>query len=202
MKVRNQRLRFIVDPAAGGGSAESAPATPAPTPADVAAKTTATEREKSADKADESTPAPSAEEPDSEGRGSKREVLADLARERDKRQALQEELTALKETRAGGVAELQAQLAEQKKLIDGLLAEKAEVARKADIEAALTAAKLPAEMAARLKGDTREELEADAKALAEVLGFDRKPVDPAQGKGSATPEARTLEAALRAHYDK
>lgn len=199
MFVPSNLLRAVVEPAEGGGSAPTAPAPSAPTPADVAAATARTAPNTS-DTAP--APAPSDDEPDSEGRGSKREVLADLARERDKRQALQEELAALKESQAGGEAELRAQLEDQRKLIDGLLAEKAEAARKADIDAALSAANLPAEMAARLKGDTREELEADAKALAEVLGFDRKPVDPSQGQGSQTPETRSLADALRAHYEK
>ena len=71
------------------------------------------------------------------------------------------------------------------------------MARKADIEAALTAAKLPAEMTARLKGDTREELEAVAKAQAEVLGFNAL----AQGK-TLHPKTRALADALRALPDR
>jgi hypothetical protein len=66
---------------------------------------------------------------------------------------------------------------------------------------AAAAAKLPPAMADRLRGETKEELAADAKAMAESLGFDRSAVDPSQGKGSSGPMTHhSLADALSAHY--
>lgn len=67
----------------------------------------------------------------------------------------------------------------------------------------VAAAKLSAEMADRLRGDTAEELAADAKKLAETLGFDRAPVDPSQGKGADGQALKpaSLGASIRAHYN-
>ena len=144
---------------------------------------------------------------DPNGRGSKSQVLADLAKERDKRQAFEEENAALK-TR---LAEFErAQMTEQEKTaadlktaqdrVAVLEAQIAEQQRQAVVAAALKTAGLPADLAGRLQGSTPEELAADAKALAAALG--EPPVDPSQGQhagGKATP--RSLTEALRNHYN-
>ena len=198
MKNNRPYLRSIAEDAHAGGSASPEASPSVPTPAEVAARTT-----KSAAPASPSDSsakdAPADEDEDSHGRGSKREVLADLARERDKRQALQEEVKILKEDYER-FSKAAAQVEEYKKRLEALEAEKTAQTRQADIDAALTAAKLPAEMAERLRGETREELEADAKALAEALGI-RQPIDPAQGKGAAHVSTNSLAEAFRSHYN-
>ena len=78
-----------------------------------------------------------------------------------------------------------------------------EVARARDSMAAdvAKAAGLPDGFASRLRGDSREQLEADAKELAAVIGHasGRGAVDPSQGK-SGGPGAATIEDAIKAHY--
>lgn len=144
---------------------------------------------------------------DPNGRGSKTQVLADLAKERDKRQAFEEENTALK----ARLAEFErAQMTEQEKTaadlktaqdrVAALEAQIAEQQRQSAVAEALKTAGLPADLAGRLQGSTPEELAADAKALAAALG--EPPVDPSQGHhagGRATP--RSLTEALRNHYN-
>lgn len=144
---------------------------------------------------------------DPNGRGSKSQVLADLARERDKRQAFEEENVALK----ARLAEFErAQMTEQEKTaadlktaqdrVAVLEAQIAEHQRQAAVAEALKTAGLSADLAGRLQGSTPEELVADAKALAAALG--EPPVDPSQGHhagGRATP--RSLTEALRNHYN-
>ena len=144
---------------------------------------------------------------DPNGRGSKSQVLADLARERDKRQAFEEENVALK----ARLAEFErAQMTEQEKTaadlktaqdrVAALEAQIAEHQRQAAVAEALKTAGLSADLAGRLQGSTPEELVVDAKALAAALG--EPPVDPSQGHhagGRATP--RSLTEALRNHYN-
>lgn len=144
---------------------------------------------------------------DPNGRGSKSQVLADLAKERDKRQAFEEENTALR----ARLAEFErAQMTEQEKTaadlktaqdrVAALEAQIAEHQRQAAVAEALKTAGLSADLAGRIQGSTPEELVADAKALAAALG--EPPVDPSQGQhagGKATP--RSLTEALRNHYN-
>ena len=144
---------------------------------------------------------------DPNGRGSKSQVLADLARERDKRQAFEEENVALK----ARLAEFErAQMTEQEKTaadlktaqdrVAALEAQIAEQHRQAAVAKALKTAGLSADLAGRIQGSTPEELVADAKTLAAALG--EPPVDPSQGQhasGRATP--RSLTEALRNHYN-
>lgn len=141
------------------------------------------------------------------GRGSKTQVLADLAKERDKRQAFEEENVALK----ARLAEFErAQMTEQEKTaadlktaqdrVAALEAQIAEQQRQAAVAEALKTAGLSADLAGRIQGSTPDELVADAKALAAALG--EPPVDPSQGQhasGRATP--RSLTEALRNHYN-
>lgn len=144
---------------------------------------------------------------DPNGRGSKSQVLADLAKERDKRQAFEEENTALR----ARLAEFErAQMTEQEKTaadlktaqdrVAALEAQIADQQRQAAVAEALKTAGLPADLAGRLQGSTPEELVADAKTLAAALG--EPPVDPSQGHhagGKTTP--RSLTEALRNHYN-
>lgn len=144
---------------------------------------------------------------DPNGRGSKTQVLADLAKERDKRQAFEEENVALK----ARLAEFErAQMTEQEKTaadlktaqdrVAALEAQIAEQQRQAAVAEALKTAGLSADLAGRIQGSTPEELAADARALATALG--EPPVDPSQGQhasGRATP--RSLTEALRNHYN-
>ena len=78
-----------------------------------------------------------------------------------------------------------------------------EVARARDAMAAdvAKAAGLPDVFASRLRGDSREQLEADAKEIAAVIGqvSSRGAVDPSQGR-SGGPVAATIEDAIKAHY--
>ena len=144
---------------------------------------------------------------DPNGRGSKSQVLADLARERDKRQAFEEENTALK----ARLAEFErAQMTEQEKTaadlktaqdrVAALEAQIAEQQHQVAVAEALKTAGLPADLAGRLQGSTPEELAADAKALASALG--EPPVDPSQGQHAGGKMApRSLTEALRNHYN-
>ena len=144
---------------------------------------------------------------DPNGRGSKSQVLADLAKERDKRQAFEEENTALK----ARLAEFErAQMTEQEKTaadlktaqdrVAALEAQIAEQHRQAAVAKALKTVGLPADLAGRLQGSTPEELAADAKALAAALG--EPPVDPSQGQhADGKPAPRSLTEALRNHYN-
>lgn len=141
------------------------------------------------------------------GRGSKTQVLADLAKERDKRQAFEEENAALKVR----LAEFErAQMTEQEKTaadlktaqdrVAALEAQIAEQQRQAAVAEALKTAGLPADLAGRLQGSTPEALAADAKALAAALG--EPPVDPSQGQhAGGKPAPRSLTEALRNHYN-
>ncbi|MCI6205598.1 MAG: DUF4355 domain-containing protein [Corynebacterium glucuronolyticum] len=129
----------------------------------------------------------SEENPDA--RGSKRAVLGDLARERDKRQAaeaerdeLKKQLDAIAEKDMTELEKAQKQRDELQTRLAELEKEKADAERKRMIAGVLKKAGLPAEMAGRLNGDTLEELEADAEALATALGYDRRAVDPSQAR--------------------
>lgn len=144
---------------------------------------------------------------DPNGRGSKTQVLADLAKERDKRQAFEEENAALKSR----LAEFErAQMTEQEKTaadlktaqdrVAALEAQIAEQQRQAAVAEALKTAGLPADLAGRLQGSTPEELAADARALAAALG--EPPIDPSQGQHSGGKMThRSLTEALRNHYN-
>lgn len=111
-------------------------------------------------------------------RGGHRAVLADLARERDKRQeaeAARDEYKArLDEIDKANMTELertQAQLAEANEQVVTLKQTQEQQARQRMVAKVFADVKLPAEMADRLRGETEEELAADAKTLAEALGF-------------------------------
>ena len=155
-------------------------------------------------------PSPGDDEEDNpDGRGSKRAVLKDLAAERDKRQAaeaardeLQERLDAIDREKMTDLERTQADLEKANARIAELEAAATAREREQLVSKVLTEAKLPAEMADRLRGETEEELAADAKTLAAALGFDRKPVDPSQGQGTqraATP--MTLQQATDARLN-
>ncbi|PFG27405.1 capsid assembly scaffolding protein Gp46 family protein [Corynebacterium renale] len=142
-------------------------------------------------------------------RGGLRAVLADLAKERDKRQeaeAARDEYKArIDEIDQANMTELertQAQLAEANEQIATLKQAQEQQARQQMVAKVLADVKLPAEMADRLRGETEEELAADAKTLAEALGFDRKPVDPTQTQGGRrTGAPMTLQQATDARLN-
>ena len=136
-------------------------------------------------------------------------MLKDLASERDKRQAaeaardeLQERLDAIDREKMTELERAQSDLEKANARIAELEAAATAREREQLVGKVLSDAKLPAEMADRLRGETQEELAADAKALAAALGFDRKPVDPSQGQGTqraATP--MTLQQATDARLN-
>lgn len=143
-----------------------------------------------------------------DGRGSKRAVLGDLARERDKRQAaeaerdeLKKQLDVIAEKDMTELEKAQKQRDELQTRLAELEKEKADAERKRMIAGVLKKAGLPAEMEGRLQGETAEELEADARKLAEVLGFDRRAVDPSQARTNKGAIAASLSEALRNHYN-
>lgn len=148
------------------------------------------------------------QEENPDGRGSKRAVLGDLARERDKRQAveaerdeLKKQLDAIAEKDMSELEKAQKQRDELQTRLAELEKEKADAERKRMIAGVLKKTGLPAEMEGRLQGETAEELEADAKKLAEVLGFDRRAVDPSQARTNKGAIAASLSEALRNHYN-
>ena len=152
--------------------------------------TASTEREGGVETPKESAP-DGDEEDNPDGRGSKRAVLKDLAEERDKRQAAEaardeykERLDAIDREKMTELERTQSDLDKANERIAELEAEKTAREREQLVGKVLSDAKLPAEMADRLRGETEEELAADAKALAAALGFDRRPVDPSQGRGT------------------
>lgn len=98
------------------------------------------------------------------------------------------------------VVALKAQLEAQQKALDTLLAAHEAAAEKERVALATTVAKqfgLPDSLAGRLDGETREQLEADAKALAKDLGY--RVTDPTQGM-SGGHRATSIDAAVKAHY--
>lgn len=150
---------------------------------------------------------------DPEARGSKTMVLKDLARERDKRQEAERQRDDFKakldEIERSKMSDLEKAVADrdqalarvaelEKHIADGEAASK----RREAVSQALSATKLPAEMADRLRGETAEEIMEDAKALAKTIGFDRSVFDPSQGQNAAgKSQANSLSSALRAHFN-
>lgn len=115
--------------------------------------------------------------------------------------ALHDERTARKEAEKAARSAAEG-LAKTKQQLDEALANlAAEQAARTNAELALVkrdaalAAGLPHEMANRLQGSTKEEIEADAKALAETLGakpghpHNILPPNPNQGKDTGTSSA-------------
>lgn len=131
---------------------------------------------------------------DPNGRGSKRAVLADLARERDKRQALEDELNKLREATKSN-DEASDKVAELTTQVETLLAERHEL----QVKTVLNDTGLPAEMADRLRGETLDELRKDAESLAKVFN-QTAGSDPTQGRGDK-PQPKTMADALSAYYN-
>ncbi len=108
-------------------------------------------------------PTPGPEKEPEKGAGGKDAILADLAKERDKRQALEAKLAEYED----------AQKTEAEKAAERLTtAERtaAEASARALRYEAAAEAGLPLNMAARLRGDTKEELLADAEELKGLVG--------------------------------
>lgn len=150
---------------------------------------------------------------DPEARGSKNMVLKDLARERDKRQEAEQQRDEFKakldeierskmSDHEKAVADRDQALARIAELEKQIADEEAASKRREAVSQALSATKLPAEMAERLRGETAEEIMEDAKALAKTIGFDRSAFDPSQGQNAAgKPQTNSLSSALRAHFN-
>lgn len=97
------------------------------------------------------------------------------------------------------LAQLLDRMNEQQKIINALKESDTKAAQERRLELATQVAKdakLPEAMAARLTGDTREQLEADAKELAKAFGA--LVVDPAQGQGGGKTTGLTMEQAVAA----
>lgn len=98
------------------------------------------------------------------------------------------------------VAALQAKIAEMEQTVATLSASHAKAAEEKHAQLTEEVAKkagLPEGMASRLQGETQEQLEADAKKLAQTLGF--RVVDPTQGAGAGGGgRARSMTAAIQA----
>ncbi|CAM4011080.1 hypothetical protein [Corynebacterium belfantii] len=150
---------------------------------------------------------------DPEARGSKNMVLKDLARERDKRQEAEQQRDEFKakldeierskmSDHEKAVADRDQALARIAELEKQIADEEAASKRREAVSQALSATKLPAEMADRLRGETAEEIMEDAKVLAKTIGFDRSAFDPSQGQNAAgKSQANSLSSALRAHFN-
>lgn len=113
--------------------------------------------------AEPAEPTPGPEKEPEKGAGGKDAILADLAKERDKRQALEAKLAEYED----------AQKTEAEKAAERLTtAERtaAEASARALRYEAAAEAGLPLNMAARLRGDTKEELLADAEELKGLVG--------------------------------
>ena len=97
-----------------------------------------------------------------------------------KNQSAAEKLAQLEQDKLTAVekAEARAKAAEEKAALLELKDLRAEVAK---------AKELPAYLAPRLQGSTKEEIEADAEALAKELNLGKKPADLKQGKQGAKP---------------
>lgn len=132
------------------------------------------------------------EDSNEEGRGSKRAVLADLARERKKRHAAEDRIAELEEA-AKGHTDSSEQIKKLEEQVNGLIAER----RKLHVAKALADAGLPAEMADRVKGDTLEELQADAEEVAKLFRSSGGS-DPTQGRGGEPKPTTFLDALERA----
>lgn len=126
---------------------------------------------------------------DEDGRGSKRAVLADLARERKKRHAAEDRIAELEEA-VKGHATSSEQVTKLEEQVNGLIAER----RQLHVAKALADNGLPAEMADRVKGDTLEELQADAAEVAKLFRSSGGS-DPTQGRGGE-PKPTTFYDAL------
>lgn len=126
---------------------------------------------------------------DEDGRGSKRAVLADLARERKKRHAAEDRIAELEEAVKGHTTSSE-QVAKLEEQVNGLIAER----RQLHVAKALADNGLPAEMADRVKGDTLEELQADAAEVAKLFRSSGGS-DPTQGRGGE-PKPTTFYDAL------
>lgn len=162
---------------------------------------------------DGKTDGDSGKDEDPEARGSKTMVLKDLARERDKRQEAEQQRDEFKakldeierskmSDHEKAVADRDQALARIAELEKQIADEEAASKRREAVSQALSATKLPAEMADRLRGETAEEIMEDAKALAKTIGFDRSAFDPSQGQNAAgKSQANSLSSALRAHFN-
>lgn len=100
------------------------------------------------------------------------------------------------------VDELKKQLAATQKTVEELQAWKAQGEAQERVALTTEIAKslgLPEELAGRLQGDTREQLEEDAKELSRVLGS--RHVDPTQGRSTSKQSGMTVSDAIAAKLE-
>lgn len=187
MTTRNLLVRAVEGAENGGGSS----VTPAETPAEHNAAESAAVEGETAEAEGSANDAEQSEDPD--GRGSKRAVLADLARERAKRHELEAELSRERENSARN-ADANEKVNTLAAQVEELIAER----RDLQIKTVLSESGLPAEMATRLRGDTLEDLKADAESLAKVFNTSAGS-DPTQGRGGS-PRPQNMTDALSAYY--
>lgn len=188
-------LRHIVEPSDEGGAAASTPPeAPAPSSEDHSGEDSGTDPPAGGADADGKGDADSGDAAGTDNTDS----LATVTAERDALAAQVEEFKRAQMTESEKVtADRDAAV----KRAEDAEAKIAALNREKLVAAAAASANLPASMADRLRGETPEELAADAKALAASIGYDRGPVDPSQGKGTSGGTAhRSLGDALSAHY--
>lgn len=197
--MKRNRLPFFVRAVEGaetGGSAGTANQTTADTNSEQTNQSTESGRSglynEGGEENDANTDDADNEDSNDEGRGSKRAVLADLARERKRRHAAEDRIAELEEAVKGnsGSSDQIKKLEEQ---VTGLIAER----RKLHVAKALADNGLPAEMADRVKGETLEELQEDAKEIAKLFRSSGGS-DPTQGRGGEPKPATFYDALERA----
>lgn len=149
------------------------------------------------DTAPQDTPAPETGQPDDNGKGGKDAVLADLAKERSAKKAAERQLSEL-------TKRLQ-EFEDRDKTESQKLTERAEMAerelnktRAEALRARVGLAKgLPADLVERLRGETEDELSADADSLLALVTPGRPRGDVDQGvRGDGTaPQMSPTQAA-------
>lgn len=189
-------LRFIIDPGdnAGGGTPPAPTPDPAPSSEDHSGEDSGTDPPAGGD----ATGDQGTGDGKSDDAADSADLVAKLTAERDE---LQAKIAAHEREQMTEAEKIAADRDAAVKRAEDAEAALAAATRAKLVADAAAAAKLPATMADRLRGETPEELAADAKAMAESLGYDRGPVDPSQGQGSAGAQShRSLTDAFSAHY--
>lgn len=188
-------LRHIMEPSdEGGAAAATPPEAPAPSSEDHSGEDSGTDQPTGGPDAGDQG---DADNGDAAGTDNT-DALSTITAERDALAAQVEEFKRAQMTESEKVtADRDKAIAER----DEALAKVAQIERDRIAVQACRDAGIPEGMAPRLSGTNRDEITADAKALAESIGYDRGPVDPSQGKGTAGgPAHRSLGDALSAHY--
>ena len=196
-------LTCIVEPGAQSGATPQAGGQPAATPADVG---------KPAPAAPGQDPAtPPAEDPPAAGKSPNDErVVADLARERKRRQALEQQMSAFTDAikRLAGEPEADAEGSDVDRLVNRInaLESQAEAARLGELRMRIVnETGVPAELAEFLTATDEETLRAQAQKLVAVTaassGPKRPNPDPAQGAKPQADQLSAIDAQIQAAYE-